>query len=141
MNTDDILAIRTLIDRYSDAANRCDPEDMAAVYAEDGEVVPLGGAPIRGRKALAEVFAQTISQMEFINQVCSGIVIEQTESGATSRCTVTEFAKRREKDKLDIFLGTYEDVLVRTDEGWLFARRVLSRREQARLEATLRSLL
>lgn len=139
MNAEDTLAIRMLIDQYSDAANRCSAEDMAAVYSEDGEVVPLGEKPIRGREALVEVFAYTIAQMEFMNQVCSGVVIEETETGATSRCTVTEFAKRRDKDKLDIFLGTYEDVLVRTEEGWRFARRVLSRRAQARFEATLRS--
>ena len=57
---------------------------------------------------------------------------------ATARWTVTEFAKRHDAEKLEMFMGTYEDELARGPDGWQFIRRTLSRRAQARFEATLR---
>lgn len=138
MSTDDIIAIRGLADRYSDAANRANPADMAAVYVEDAQLVALDQPAVVGRAAIEKVFAYTIGLMEFMNQICSGAVIDVDGDCATARWTVTEFSKRRNGEKLEIFLGTYQDDLVRTPEGWRFARRVLSRRAQARFEGVLR---
>lgn len=137
MSAEDILAIRALADRYSDAANRCDAKDMAAVYAEDAELVAFGNS-FRGRAAIEDVFRGTIGLMEFMNQVCSGAVIAVDGDRATARWTVTEFAKRHDAEKLEMFMGKYEDELARGPDGWQFIRRTLSRRAQARFEATLR---
>lgn len=136
-NTADLLAIRMLADRYSDAANRMDAHDMASVYAEDAELVSFEHR-FHGRAAIEKVFGETISLMDFMNQVCSGAVIEIDGDRATARWTVTEFTKRRALDKLELFLGGYVDELVRTPEGWLFSKRTLSRRMQCRFEAQLR---
>lgn len=135
--TDDIIAIRALVDRYSDAANRMNAADMAAVYAEDGEVVAFGTS-FKGRPAIEEVFGQTIGLMDMMNQVCSGAIIEVSGDTATARWNVTEYAKRKDLDQLDLFIGNYEDEMVRTADGWLFSRRVLTRRLQGRFEGKLR---
>jgi len=135
--TDDIVAIRALTDRYSDAANRLDTSAMADVYAIDGELVAFGN-PFAGRDAIRKVFEDTIGLMQVMNQVCSGAIIAVDGDRATARWNVTEFAKRHGADKLELFLGNYEDELVRTADGWAFARRVLTRRAQARFDAQIR---
>ena len=136
-NTADLVAIRALVDRYSDAANRMNAKDMAAVYMEDGEVVAFGTS-YKGRAMIEDVFGQTIGLMAVMNQICSGGVIEVDGDSAKARWTVTEYAKRKDIDQLDLFLGNYEDEMVRTAEGWLFARRVLTRRLQGRFDGKLR---
>lgn len=133
----DIVAIRALVDRYSDAANRLDVKGMAEVYTEDGEVVAFGNS-FSGRAKIQEVFDQTIGLMEVMNQICSGAVIELDGDKAKARWTVTEYAKRKGKDELDLFLGNYDDEMVRTSEGWKFKRRILSRRMQGRFQGQLR---
>ena len=135
--TADILAIRALVDRYSDAANRLDPKGMAAVYAEDGEVVAFGNS-FKGRETIEEVFGQTIGLMDVMNQVCSGAVIEVQGDKATARWNVTEYAKRKDLEQLDLFMGNYEDEMIRTEAGWRFQRRVLTRRMQGRFDGKLR---
>lgn len=137
-NTADLLAIRMLADQYSEAANRMDAQGMAAVYDEDAELVSFEHR-FKGRAAIEAVFGDTIGLMEVMNQVCSGAVIEIDGDRATARWTVTEFAKRKASDKLELFLGNYDDELVRTSEGWRFSRRTLSRRLQCRFEAQLRA--
>ena len=137
MSTDDIIAIRSLVDQYSSAANRLDNKGMAAVYAEDGELVAFGKS-FKGRQEIEKVFGQTIGLMQVMNQICSGGVITVDGDRATAHWTVTEFSKRKELDKLEIFLGDYNDQLVRTGEGWRFAKRTLSRRLQSRFEGELR---
>jgi len=131
------VAIRSLADLYSDAANRRDVKAMAAVYAEDGELVAFGQA-YRGRGTIEQVFVETMERLEFVNQICGAGVLQVDGDRATSRWTVTEFTKRPDNEKLQLFLGTYEDELVRTPHGWRFARRMLSRRAQTRFEGVLR---
>lgn len=135
--TTDILAVRALADRYSDAANRLDAAAMAAVYTEDGEIVAFGNS-FKGHKAIEGVFRQTIGLMEVMNQICSGAIIELAGDTARARWNVTEYAKRKDLDQLDLFIGNYEDEMVRTDVGWRFKRRVLTRRMQGRFDGKLR---
>lgn len=137
-HTADLLAIRMLADQYSEAANRMDARGMAAVYAEDAELVSFEHK-FNGRAAIEAVFGHTVSLMELMNQVCSGAIIEVNGDRATARWTVTEFAKRKASDKLELFLGNYDDELVRTPDGWRFSRRTLTRRLQCRFEAQLRA--
>ena len=133
MNTDDVVAIRALVDRYSDAANRCNTADMAATYAEDATLNALGNE-LSGRAAIQGAFDQTIPLMQVMNQVCSGGVVEVNGDRATARWNVTEFSKRHGKELIEMFLGNYEDEMIRTADGWRFSRRVLTRRLGARFE-------
>jgi uncharacterized protein (TIGR02246 family) len=137
MNTKDIVAIRTLTDQYSAAANRLDAKAMAAVYAEDGEIDAQGNQ-FKGRQEIERVFAETMGIMQVMNQICSAGVIEVTGDRATAHWSVAEFAKRRNLDKLELFIGDYQDELIRTKEGWRFAKRVLTRRLQTRFDGPLR---
>jgi uncharacterized protein (TIGR02246 family) len=137
MNTDDIIAIRTLTDQYSAAANRLDAKAMAAVYAEDGEIDAQGNR-FRGRQEIERVFTETMAIMQVMNQIWSAGVIEVTGDRATAHWSIAEFAKRRNLDQLELFIGDYQDELIRTTEGWRFAKRVLTRRLQTRFDGPLR---
>lgn len=116
-----------LADQYSDAANSMDAHGMAAVYAEDAVLISFEHR-FEGRAAIEKMFGETISLMELMNQVCSGAVISIDVDRATARWTVTEFAKRKALDKLEMFIGNYDGELVRTPQGWRFSKRVLTRR-------------
>jgi uncharacterized protein (TIGR02246 family) len=137
MSTEDIVAIRSLTDMYSAAANRLDAKAMAAAYAEDGEIDAQGNQ-FKGRQEIERVFAETMDMMQVMNQICSAGVIEVAGDRATAHWSIAEFAKRRNLDKLELFIGDYQDELIRTDEGWRFAKRVLTRRLQTRFDGLLR---
>jgi uncharacterized protein (TIGR02246 family) len=139
MQVQDRLEIQALVDRYSDAANRQDAEGMAAVYAEHGRLIAFGNEPYVGRDTIREIFRGSMAQVEYLTQVCAAGMVDIQGDRATARWTITEFAKHTTGDKLTFFLGTYEDVIIRTAEGWLFGERVLKRTAQARFEAALRS--
>ncbi|MBV9996918.1 MAG: nuclear transport factor 2 family protein [Caulobacteraceae bacterium] len=137
MLTDDIVAIRRLADLYSDAANRGDAAAMASVYAEEA-VLTAYGETFHGRAAIEQGFEGMVERVEIVNQICSAGVFTVDGDRATARWTVTGFTKRRDSDKLQLFLGNYDDELVRTAAGWRFSRRILSRRAQMQLEGALR---
>ncbi|MEO5597360.1 MAG: nuclear transport factor 2 family protein [Novosphingobium sp.] len=138
MQIQDQLEIQALVNRYSDAANRTHPEDMASVYAPHGRLIAFGNEPYEGRAKILEIFRSSMSRAQYISQICAAGIINVDGDRATGRWTVTEFAKLKDQDKLTFFLGTYEDIMVRTGEGWLFEQRILSRTGQARFEALVR---
>jgi ketosteroid isomerase-like protein len=137
MSTEHILAIRSLTEQYIAAANRLDAKGMAAVYAEDGEIIALGNR-FSGRAAIEKVFVETMGIMDVMNQICSGGVIDVEGNRATAHWSVAEFAKRQGADKLEIFIGDYQDELIFTAEGWRFTKRVLTSRLRGRFEGTVR---
>ena len=138
MQVQDRLEIMDLVNRYSDAANRQHPEDMAAVYAPQGRLLAFGNAPYVGRDKIREIFTASMARVEFLTQICAAGIVKVDGDRATGRWTVTEFAKHTDGEKLTYFQGTYEDTMIRTEEGWLFEQRILSRTAQARFEALLR---
>lgn len=139
MQVEDQLEIQALVNRYSDAANRQDADAMASVYAPNGRLIAFGNEPYEGREKILEIFRGSMSRVEFLTQICAGGVIDIQGDRATGRWTITEFAKHTGGDKLTYFQGTYEDIMVRTAEGWLFEQRILKRTAQARFEAVLRA--
>ena len=138
MQIQDRIEIQDLVNRYSDAANRQDAEAMANVYAPDGRLIALGNEPYLGRAKILEIFRGSMARVEYLTQICAAGIVDVDGERATGRWTITEFAKYRDNDKLSYFQGTYEDVMVKTGEGWLFAERILKRTAQARFEAVLR---
>ena len=132
------IEIMDLVNRYSDAANRQHPEDMASVYAPQGRLLAFGNEFYVGRDRILEIFRASMVRVEYLTQICAAGIVNVDGDRATGRWTVTKFAKHADGDKLTYFQGTYEDTMIRTDEGWLFEQRILSRTAQARFEALLR---
>jgi uncharacterized protein (TIGR02246 family) len=122
-STADELEIQALAASYSDAVRRGDAEQAAATYAEDGVLMAFAGPEIVGRPAIAQALARVLSPMSFVMQTCAGGLIQVDGDRATARWPVTEWMNRRDTDEIRVMLGVYEDVVVRTPQGWRFARR------------------
>jgi ketosteroid isomerase-like protein len=121
----DRLAIRELIERYSDALTRRAWDEMAAGYHEDAvwTVAAPFGLEFRTRNGIREGIRQQVEAMEFLVQMTHSIVID-LQGEAASACTVTHEMARNSQTQTGLFLlGTYNDQITRRDGRWGFTRR------------------
>jgi ketosteroid isomerase-like protein len=122
---DDERAIRELINTYTDAANRRDPVAAAATYAEDGVLSARAGADLIGRDAILAGFEKVFGARDLIFQLTQPGPLSIEGDQAHTRTWLREWTRLRGKASPRMFLGLYQDHLVRTARGWRFARRRL----------------
>lgn len=118
----DEAAIQQVINRYTDGCNRHDWLQVMATFAADG-VWEVRGNAIRGHANIQPAMAAFLTQMDYFTQTASPAVIAVAGDTATARTTIRECGKFKGRDEALEVLGFYADDLVRTDEGWKFARR------------------
>ena len=118
----DELAIRQLTAAYSDAVNRRDREDFAALWADDGRWVVPGLADTVGGEAAAAQLLAVVEGMELLIQQHDGGQVWVDGDRARARWYITEIGRMKDGQGVH-FAGVYQDELVRTDDGWRFARR------------------
>ena len=119
----DDLAVRSLANAYSHAVSRLDSDAAAMVYAEDGVLSAFRGPDIVGRAKICEAFHNTFDPLDFLIQTCAAGMVEIDGDRAKASWSVTEWFKPKGMDDLGCCFGMYEDQVVRTAEGWRFARR------------------
>jgi ketosteroid isomerase-like protein len=121
---DDYLAIRRLIEAYSDALNTRDFTTLEASFAENA--VWQVDAPYHLRFEGAQIasnIAAMVSNFPFLMQMTHGVVVELAGDQATARTTVREVAQAADAGSGLNSFGIYYDSLVRTKVGWRFAGR------------------
>ena len=119
-----MVAISRLAVSYSEAICRSAIDEAVLVYADDG-VLASGKTPDAvGREAIAALIRENTSDFEFVFQTTHSGLVHVDGDRAWARFPTTEWAKRSDGTGLQ-FLGTYEDEVVRTPEGWRFQRRFL----------------
>lgn len=118
----DEQAIRNLAAAYSDAVTHLDPVRAAAVYAEDG-IVDIAGNALSGRAAIEQGMRASFAAFQLLQLVEHGGMVTVSGDAATARWSTVELAVRQGQQSLNVIFGRYEDDLVRTTEGWKFARR------------------
>lgn len=127
MNSNDVadrLAIRELVERYTDALNVRDFEAMAALFTPDA--IWSVGAPYNLRfegEAIATSIAGMITDYPFFLQLTHSIVIDLDGDAASARTTVREVAKPADPASGLNAFGIYHDALTRSPAGWRFAAR------------------
>ncbi len=123
-NVIDQAAIQQLIARYIEAASSGDIEVVGSTYAEDG-VWELPAFPLRteGRTAIKEKIAELLVPMEYLVQIGSPAAITVNGDTATARSSMREGCKFKGQNVAAEILGVYDDDLIRTADGWKFARR------------------
>jgi len=131
----DIEEINALAARYSDAVSRLDALAAAATYAEDGVLKGFDFPEIRGRAQIADVLGQTLVRLSFLSQQCTGGMPSVDGDRAVARWNVQEWNQITGEEKLSACFGIYEDELVRTAQGWRFARRRFHALWRGRVEA------
>lgn len=120
----DYLAIRQLVEAYSDALNMRDFAAMSKLFAEDAiwQVGPPFNLRFEGAQ-IAPSIAAMVANFPFLMQMTHGVLVEQTDNQTTARTTVREVGQAADGASGLNSFGIYHDSLVRTAGGWRFAAR------------------
>jgi ketosteroid isomerase-like protein len=119
----DEIEINRLLAAYSHAVMRLDPVGSAAVYIEDGVLSAFNGPDIVGRATIEATFVKVFAPVRFLIQNCGSCVIEVDGDRARASSSVSELLQNKGKDQVSCCFGNYDDDLVRTADGWRFAKR------------------
>jgi ketosteroid isomerase-like protein len=123
----DEIAIQQLLNRYSDGCSRRDWDQVKATFTSDGIwAVPAQGWALQGWAAIQPAMAGFVALFDFFVQLNSSAIIAVSGDTATVRSTIFESGKFAGRDEALSNMGYYDDELVRTSEGWKFARRTSS---------------
>ena len=121
----DRLAIREVIDRYSDAVTRRAWREVGATF--HGAAVWSAGAPFnlefRSRAEIEAGLSVSVGAFEFLVQMTHSVVIELDGDRAIVRTVINEVARNAVQKSGLYLLGIYHDVLSRRDGCWGFDRR------------------
>ncbi|MDA8280123.1 MAG: nuclear transport factor 2 family protein [Actinomycetota bacterium] len=118
----DELAIRDLTQRFTDAVNRSATAEMAALFAPDGRWEVPGVTDTVGHDAIAARLAGLLAQFSLLVQLLHSGVVMLDGDRATARWYLTEHARDADGGGA-LFIGYYDDDLVRQDGVWRFASR------------------
>jgi ketosteroid isomerase-like protein len=120
----DQVAIQQLIGRYIEAASSGNIEVVGSTYAEDGVwEIPAFPMTVNGRANIVAKISELLEPMEYLVQMGSPASITVNGDRATARSSMREGCKFKGKNIAAEILGVYDDDLIRTNEGWKFARR------------------
>jgi ketosteroid isomerase-like protein len=117
-------AIQQVINRYTLGVSSPDWDMAIGTFAADGvwEVVSSGLA-LTGHDAIAKGMQGFHALFEWFVQINAPAVIELYGDRAKALSVIRENGKFKGRDEAVIVGGIYVDDLVRTAEGWRFARR------------------
>lgn len=132
----DRVAIRALVDRYAQGADRRRPDQVAAQFAPDGVLTictdPNGEhvrAERRGRDEIAEAMAGLARYEVTAHHVAQQLVeLDGDDPDRAAAETYCEAHHWREVDGVTvdrIMWIRYQDIYIRADGTWLIAHRVL----------------
>jgi uncharacterized protein (TIGR02246 family) len=118
----DRARIRELTARYNRCFDGGDPEGFADTFTEDGVMEVAGGPSTSGRHDLAEMCRRVPWGIMHVT-VDATVEVNGDSARQDVALVVIGRAARREDKPTLMSTGRYEDDLVRTPEGWRFARR------------------
>lgn len=122
---EDHYQVQRVITAYSLLTGRGDWAPVLALFTPDAVwEIPHLGLVFAGRAAIAEALAALSADLEWVLQLNAPALIEVTGDEATARSGIREAGKFKDRDESVEYFGIYADRLVRTAEGWKFARRV-----------------
>lgn len=117
--------IRDLLHVYCRAADRNDPDALAACFTEDCLCDYGPGAVERGREARRAAAARDLAQFAATSHLLGNIVIAFEDDGRARVSSVVHAWHRPLAGGTWILYAEYHDVVVRTEAGWLIAERRL----------------
>jgi uncharacterized protein (TIGR02246 family) len=120
---EDLLAIQQLFVDYGNHLDAQDLDSYAALFADDGEVLlgPLGRA--KGRDEIKALMAKAMGPGSGSFHLVTNPMITLDGDRASSVVMWTVVARDDKGAPKLTMLGRHVDELVRTPEGWRFARR------------------
>jgi len=131
----DYIEIQQLVAKYARFIDTCSNNgyDYADLYTEDGIFLPdLGGRtipPIQGREALARVSGGGSNNCQNVGWIEQGVrhiytnhIITPSPEGATGTVDMLMIGIDGDPEKI-LHDGYYDDVYVKTPQGWRFKQR------------------
>jgi ketosteroid isomerase-like protein len=122
----DRIQIQELTARFNRAADGTDVPTLLALFTDDATLEMHGREHgtdyYTGPEGLAQLCAPFDGQRVHIT---SDSIIEIDGDTATQECTLLLITRAPRRGLTAIFTGRYSDELVRTPDGWRFARRVV----------------
>jgi hypothetical protein len=115
-------AVRDLLARLCDAVARGDVDAWCACWRDDGVWEGPGFGPVRGAGALRDEFSRQRAQLELCIQELLFGWVDVSDPAATARWYVRETQRARAGYGEEL-VGCYDDLAVRDEHGWRFARR------------------
>ena len=122
----DYIEIRQLVDRYAYAVDSGagGGEVYASLFAPDGVFVDRMGREIKGREALVDLARRNTRGAQSAFHFVMNHIIEPSAEGATGKEYLLQLRVGEGDRPNDIFGGGhYNDVYVKTGDGWRFKRR------------------
>jgi len=118
-------AIARVVARYCHLLDDGRWDEFADIWAEDAEFV-LGGETTRGRDAIRASIEATQPPERRGRHLAVNVEVDVDGDEASAVVDFMFWARDREGKAKLMFLGRYDDRLVRTDGGWRFARREIA---------------
>ena len=124
-DTTDHEAIATVVARYCHLLDDGRWDEFALLWAEDAEFV-LQGQATHGRAAIRDAIEATQPPERRGRHLAVNLEITVDGDRAANVCDFMFWARNKEGRATLMFLGRYDDALVRTADGWQFARREIT---------------
>lgn len=120
----DEFFVQQTLNSYSDAASRLDVDQLLSLYLPDAVwEIPFLNLKFEGHDAIRAGVIATTEMMDYVVQLNAPAIINIEGDTATTRSVIHECEKYTGRDEaLEVF-GIYSDTLVKTPDGWKFARR------------------
>jgi hypothetical protein len=131
----DYIEIQQLVAKYARAIDTCSNNgyDYADLYTPHGRYVPMVNGrsipPIEGRERLAQVSGGGSNNCENVPWIEQGVrhvytnhIITPTPDGASGTVDMLMIGLDGDPNKI-AHDGHYEDIYVKTDDGWRFKQR------------------
>lgn len=126
---EDRMALKELVDVFSNLADVKDVETQVLLFTEDAEVNSYRDgkltSSLKGRKELAERFGAFLSLFETVYHINGQqtVTIDGDKATGTSYCQVVLIGNENGKKMMNMQGVRYNDEYVRVDGKWLIAKR------------------
>lgn len=126
---EDRMALKELVDIFSNLADVKDVEAQVLLFTENAEVNSYRDgklmSSLKGRKELAERFGAFLSLFETVYHINGQqtVTIDGDKAAGTSYCQVVLIGNENGKKMMNMQGVRYNDEYVRVDGKWLIAKR------------------
>lgn len=124
LTVEDQLDIQQLYARYNHAIDSGQADQWAACFTSDGIFSSGASGEFTGTEALA-AFAKGFAERLKARHWTNNLVLDAAGDGAKGSCYLMLYRLGGETPASIMISGIYDDELVRTGDGWKFARRTV----------------
>lgn len=123
-NFEDRLAIRELVERWSDGTNNHDWTALEELFTDDAiwDVGEPLNFTVQGSRQIVAVLREKLQPTKYMVQTPHAIIVRVQSGTATARSTIHEVCRFSDDTGLEV-VGTYFDELVKESGSWRFRRR------------------